>query len=151
LYFAALARTATGLARRLRAKADRRGAEEVARQARALLESRAGAAKGVPRIPVEVAWFLLTCEPSELQDRRAALALAEKAAAEPLGDNAAVLATLAVARFENGDREGALSAALKVYALFPAAVAGRDAPSLRRDVLVNLERLRPQPSPRLWF
>jgi non-specific serine/threonine protein kinase/serine/threonine-protein kinase len=150
-YFLAHSRAATSLARRLVEDGRLDAAREVTQRARATLESRAQAGRGFPTVLAEVAWFLLTCEPRQLRDTGAALAYAEQAVAQREGDSPDALATLAVARFWNGDGAGAVEAALRVYSLLPTAAAGRDEATLRREIPVNLQRLRPRPSRRLYF
>jgi WD40 repeat protein/tetratricopeptide (TPR) repeat protein len=63
------------------------------------------------------AWFLLTCEEEDLRDPKAALPLAERAVELTQGKNAAVLDTLALALFRNGQVERAIENQRKALGL----------------------------------
>ena len=100
----------------------------------------------------EYAWLLLTAQPADLRDPGAALLHAQRAVDMPHGDHPDALGVLAVAQFLNGATEQAVATALRIYDLVPEMRAGRDAATLRRDILENLRRhpLQPPTQP-LWF
>jgi tetratricopeptide (TPR) repeat protein len=140
-YYADVSRTASRLARLIPSSE----ARELGVRVRSTLEARAVEGKDFAPVLVEVAWHLLTCEPADLRDRSRALDYAQRASEKPLGDTPDAFAVLAVARFLNGDRDGAVESALRAYHLVPIAAAGRDENGLRRDIVSNLENLEPKP------
>jgi hypothetical protein len=127
----------------------REAAMELTTEARSVLTPLGEAADALPAAISETAWFLLSGEPAELRDPVTALAYAERAFAMPEGDSPDAAATLAVARFQNGDVEGAIEAALLAYRAMPLGAAGRDEETLRREIPANLESLELRPAPRI--
>jgi len=83
---------------------------------------------------------LLTCEPAALRDQQAALRHAERAAALSQSKNAAVLDTLALAYFETGDPERAVTTEKRALALLPSAVAGEATSATVREYQTHLAR-----------
>jgi hypothetical protein len=92
---------------------------------------------------------LLTVHPTDLRNASRARDYAQRAVTLPYGDNPEALAVLAVAQHLAGDTDQAISTALRAYDLVPAMRAGRDRPTLERDIRVNLARhpLLPLPRP----
>ncbi|UCE59736.1 MAG: serine/threonine protein kinase [Phycisphaerales bacterium] len=75
----------------------------------ALLKSAAHEPKAGPLVVNSYAWFLLTCEPADLRDAKAALAAARRAVELSRSENASILDTLALAYQMTGDIDQAIA------------------------------------------
>ncbi len=113
------------------------------------LRRQADAPDAVASRLTEYAWCVLTANPADLRDASTARTYAARAIGLPNGNHPESLAVLAVAEYLCGDVEAAVSTALRAYDLVPLMRAGRDEPTLRRDIRSNLSRhqLRPLPRP----
>ncbi len=85
----------------------------------------------------EHAMLLLTCEPEDLCDPKAALTVAKRAVEMSGGQNALILDTLALAYFMTGDTAKAVEAQEKAVALLPPEESPR-----RTELEANLAKFR---------
>ncbi|MBI4601069.1 MAG: tetratricopeptide repeat protein [Planctomycetes bacterium] len=88
---------------------------------------------------------LITCEPEDLRDAGAALALAEKAAQASRQKDPAVLETLAMALHETGDAPRAVAVLEQALALLPPPEPGKPAPEPRPSLEARLAEYRAAP------
>ena len=96
--------------------------DEARALAEELIEYRRRRAENRQASPMELneyAWLLVTCEPEDLRNAKTALPLAQKAVEETVGNNYAMLDTLALAYQMTGDVDKAVETQRKALDLLP--------------------------------
>ncbi len=117
-------------------------ARPLVRALKAAWQRQANRPEASPDDKNDFAWFLLTCEPTDLRDPDTALPLAHDACAMTDNANPAFLDTLALAQHLTGDTPGAIETQQKALLLLPQDAGGR---SGYEAALARYEAAREQP------
>jgi non-specific serine/threonine protein kinase/serine/threonine-protein kinase len=94
----------------------------------------------------DYAWWLATCQPSDLRQPTRAIEFSKRAVALAQGPNASYLHTLGWAYFRAGDRAHAIDALQRALTMLTPAAAGMPSSGLRHQVeldLLEFQRSRP--------